>query len=85
MASDIKDTVVGIQGTPISPASPSNGNVLTYVAADGQWEPASVILDSSPTSVTVSYQPGGTEAGTTFTNFNDLTAYVNSLGGVPIP
>lgn len=82
MASDINNTVVGIQGTPISSAVPSNGNVLKYVAVDSQWEPASVVLDSSPTSVTVFYQPYGPapQGGTTFIYFSDLVTYITGLG-----
>lgn len=32
-------TVIGIEGRPVSAAAPTNGQVLTWVSADGQWEP----------------------------------------------
>lgn len=32
-------TVIGLQGKSISSVSPSNGNVLTWVSVNNQWEP----------------------------------------------
>jgi hypothetical protein len=32
-------TVAKLNGTPVSPASPSDGYVLTYSSVDGSWEP----------------------------------------------
>ena len=32
-------TVTGLQTVPVSPTAPTDGQVLTYVAADGAWEP----------------------------------------------
>lgn len=37
MTTDINGTVTGIQGNPISPASPSDGYVLTWSQVDGYW------------------------------------------------
>lgn len=53
-SSDVNGTVVAIQGEPISNASPSNGNVLTWDNADGYWVPRSglqnmVVFTSSGT------------------------------------
>lgn len=39
MATDVNGTVVGIQGVAVSSTSPSDGQVLTYVTADSEWEP----------------------------------------------
>lgn len=33
-------TVTGLQRIPVKAVIPLNGNVLTYVAANGDWEPA---------------------------------------------
>lgn len=41
-------TVTGIQGIPVSPTPPTNGQELVYVAADGQWEPKSEAAGTSP-------------------------------------
>lgn len=43
-------TVIGLQTVPVTTAPPTDGEVLTYVAADGKWEgtvPGTPILDSS--------------------------------------
>lgn len=31
--------VIGLQGIPVATTTPTNGQVLTYVSADGKWEP----------------------------------------------
>jgi hypothetical protein len=36
-------TVEAIQGTPVSAITPTDGYVLTYVSADGEWEPKSAV------------------------------------------
>ena len=36
--------VTSLQGTPISAAAPTDGEVLTYIAADAKWEPALPVL-----------------------------------------
>src|ERR1700733_3309513 len=46
MTSDINGTVIGIQGTPVSSVNPNDGYVLTYVAADSEWEPKSIPTSS---------------------------------------
>jgi hypothetical protein len=33
------NTVVGIQGVPVATTTPTDGQVLTYVAADSEWKP----------------------------------------------
>ena len=33
------NTVTGLQGVPISTTPPADGDVLTFVLTDGQWEP----------------------------------------------
>jgi hypothetical protein len=42
MTSDINGTVVAIQGVAVSSTTPTDGYVLTYVAADSEWEPKPV-------------------------------------------
>lgn len=39
--------VVGLQGTPVSAASASSGQVLTYNSSSGEWEP-STLADQTP-------------------------------------
>lgn len=36
------DAVTGLQGTPVSTATPADNDVLVYNSLSGQWEPASV-------------------------------------------
>lgn len=65
LAGDLSGTkfsqlVVGIQGRPVSPTAPSNGQTLVWVASNNDWEPGTIIgftaggdLSGTSTSQTV--------------------------------
>jgi hypothetical protein len=41
-------SVAKIAGTPVSTTTPTNGQVLTYVSADGKWEPQPSVAGGGP-------------------------------------
>lgn len=48
-------TVTGLQGTPVSSATPSDQNVLVFDAASSQWKPqasggTAILVNGVPTS-----------------------------------
>ena len=51
--------VVGIQGYPISQTVPVDGNLLSWVAADGRWEPK-ILSDNEMSGITWSGDLSGT-------------------------
>jgi hypothetical protein len=53
--------VIGLQGNPISPVAPTDGQVLTWVATDGKWEPKATAASSA---VVVRENPSGAMDGT---------------------
>jgi len=59
-------TVIGLQGRPVISTAPTDGQVLTWVAADGKWEPQNPTGDGGAGTWEV---PGGALNGTnkTFT------------------
>lgn len=67
-------TVVALQGNAVKSASPSDGNILTWVGADSKWEPVAPApssafeVDGTPltSSTTVNFQDSA--------GFNGLTA-----------
>ena len=80
-------TVIGLQGNPVSATAPTNGQVLTWVSVDGMWEPKA----AAAVSVVVRETPAGTMDGTnkTFTlSFAPnpaaaLTLWLNGVEQVP--
>lgn len=48
-------TVTGLQGVPVSPATPSDQNILIFSAASSQWQPGpgtgtAIMVNGIPTS-----------------------------------
>jgi hypothetical protein len=41
---DSGSTVTGLQGVPVSSTAPTDGEVLMFIAADGEWIPALPVL-----------------------------------------
>jgi hypothetical protein len=58
-------TVIGIQGTPVSPTAPTAGQELVYNASTGQWEPTSEaagFIDPMTTEGDLIYRHSGVPA-----------------------
>jgi hypothetical protein len=82
-------TVIGLQGNPVSATAPTNGQVLTWVSVDGMWEPKSVTVPVLP--LVVRETPAGTMNGTN-TAFTlsfapnpaaSLTLWLNGVEQIP--
>ena len=90
-------TVVGLRGIPVSTATPTNNQLLTYDATHVVWYPA-VQAAAGTTIVSVAYQvsqgtQGGSAATGAWTNYSINTTLINtggiattvSGGGVVLP
>lgn len=97
---DTSPLVVGIQGRPVAPTAPSDGYVLTWVNADGKWEPlpqtgggggGGTVLSvglAAPVEFTVTGSPVTTTGTLTFAKVsqgaNQVWAGPVSGSGVPV-
>lgn len=81
MTSDVNGTVVAIQGVAVSSTSPTDGQVLTYVNADSEWEPKTPSVPSPiygyeyATSGTLSYSTSFTQVSLGSTGPSNNTSY----------
>lgn len=81
--------VIGIEGRPVIATAPTDGQVLTWVNADGKWEPQTPLPSGGTTAVRE--VPSGTlnGANTSFTlSFTpspaaSLALYLNGVEQVP--
>lgn len=55
-------TVIGLEGRPVSATAPTNGQVLTWVSSDSSWEPKTLAAPTVP--IVVREAPAGTMDGT---------------------
>jgi len=71
-------TVVGLQTVPVKSGTPSDGQVLTYVAADSDWEPIAAPSGNVPVGGTT----GQVLAKINSTNYNTQWITVSGTGTV---
>lgn len=79
-AGTVATTVGKLQGNPVANTAPSDGNVLTWVNADGKWEPKPPATGGTVTSV-------GTGTGLTggpITGSGTISATLATAGAVGI-
>jgi Repeat of unknown function (DUF5907) len=65
--------VAAIQGVPVAPTAPSNGQVPQFNSSTGQWTPATLPSAGSVTSVGLSVPPEFTVSGSPVTTSGTLT------------
>lgn len=72
--------VDGIQGVPVSPTAPTNGQALVYNSGTLQWEPTAV---GGTTSLFV-YEEGGVAGDNVYATWTSLYAAASAVAGVKI-